>query len=78
MTALLLEMHIACVRAGYEIRMVSYTSKHASQSLSDKPFLDVTVFLDILLENFRSNVDVQHIERLLYYRRHSLCELELQ
>ena len=29
------------------------------------------------LENFRSYVGVHHIERLLYYRRHSLCGLEL-
>ena len=30
-----------CVRARCEIRMVSYTSKHAMQSLSDKPFLRI-------------------------------------
>ena len=36
MTALLLEMYIFHVRAGCEIWMVSYASKYASQSLSDK------------------------------------------
>ena len=39
MTALLSEMSISCVRAGCKIQMASYTSKHASQSLCDKPFL---------------------------------------
>ena len=39
MTAILLEISIFFVRAGYETRMPSCTSKHASQSLSDKPFL---------------------------------------
>ena len=47
MTALLSEMSIICVRAGYEVRMASYASKHASQSLSDKPFFYVyKVYLD--------------------------------
>ena len=57
-TALLPEMSIFCVRAGCEIRMVRYASKHALQSLSDKPFLGI----DTQRENFRSYVDVQHIE----------------
>ena len=39
MTALLSEMSIFCVRAGYEIWMASYASKRISQSLSDKPFV---------------------------------------
>ena len=39
MTALLWEMSMFCVRAGCEIRLVSYSSKHASQSLSNKPFV---------------------------------------
>ena len=38
-TALLLEVSIFCVRAGFEIQLVSYGSKHASQSLSSKPFV---------------------------------------
>ena len=38
MTALLSKMYILCVRAECEIRMVSYASKHALQSLSDKPY----------------------------------------
>ena len=41
MTALLLEMSIFCVRAGCEIRMASYASKHTLQSLSDEPFLHI-------------------------------------
>ena len=60
-----------CVRAGWKIRTVSYASKHALQSLSNKPFVRI-------LDNFRSYVDVQHIEQLLYHRIHSLCGLELQ
>ena len=40
-------------------------SKHASQSFSDKPFV----------RTYTKNV--QHIERLLYCRRRSLCALEL-
>ena len=32
---------IFCVKAGCEISMASYTSKHALQSLSDKPFLRI-------------------------------------
>ena len=39
MTALLLEMSVFCVRAGYEMRFASYGSKHESQSLYDKPFV---------------------------------------
>ena len=38
-TALLSEMYISSVRAGCKIRMASYTSRHASESLCDKPFL---------------------------------------
>ena len=41
MTALLLEMSIFCGRAGCEIWMASYASKHASQSPFDKPFLRI-------------------------------------
>ena len=42
-TALLSEISIFCVRAGGEIRMVSYTSIHESQSLSEKPFLHIHI-----------------------------------
>ena len=38
MTAVLLEMCIMCVKAGCEIWLTSYVSKHTSQYLSDKPF----------------------------------------
>ena len=41
MTALLSQMCIFCVGAGFEIQMGSYASKHASKSLSDKPFLRI-------------------------------------
>ena len=36
---LLSEMSIVCVRAGCEIQLVSYGSKHALQSLSNKQFV---------------------------------------
>ena len=47
MTALLLEISIFCVRAGCEIRMESYASKHALQFLSDKPFCIYSVLRHI-------------------------------
>ena len=47
MTAILLEMSIFCVRAGCKIQIVSYASKHASQSLSNKPFLLIQCNLKI-------------------------------
>ena len=74
-TALLSKMPIFCVRAGCEIRMVSYGSKHAQQSFSDKPF--VHIYLSANFENFKSYDDIEHMKRLLCYRRHSLCGLEL-
>ena len=43
MTVLLSEMSIFFVRAGCEIQMASYASKHALQSLSDKSFLHNSV-----------------------------------
>ena len=43
MTALLSDMYIFCVRAGIEIQVVSYASKHASQSLFDRPFYAYSV-----------------------------------
>ena len=49
-TALLLKMSLFCVRAGCEIRLASYGSKHSSQFLSDKPFC---ASLHALLENYR-------------------------
>ena len=42
MTAVLSEISISCVRAGCEIQPVSYASKHALQSFSDKPFPTAT------------------------------------
>ena len=39
MTALLWEMSIFCVRAGCEILLASYGSKHVFQSLSSTPFV---------------------------------------
>ena len=38
-TTLLSEMYIFCVRAGCDIGMAIYASKHASESLSYKPFV---------------------------------------
>ena len=38
-TALQLEMSIFCVRARCEVQLLSYGSKHVSQSLSHKPFV---------------------------------------
>ena len=48
MTALLMEMYIFCVRAGFEIRIASYAFKHASQSHANRPFYAYmhAVFLD--------------------------------
>ena len=64
-TTLLLRISIFCVRAVCKIQMASYACKHDSQSLSDKPFLrrqcTWTQF-----QNFRSNINVKHIEPLLY------------
>ena len=37
-TALPSEMCILCVRVGLEMQVASYASKHASQSLSNRPF----------------------------------------
>ena len=45
--------------------MVSYGLKDASESPSDKTF--VRIYLDAQFENFRSYVDVQHSEQLVYY-----------
>ena len=42
-TALLSEMYIFCVRVGFEIQIASYLSKHASKSLSDRPFYAYSV-----------------------------------
>ena len=42
-TALLSEKYIFCVRFGFEIQIASYLSKHASQSLSDRPFYAYSV-----------------------------------
>ena len=37
----------------------------------------ICVYLHASVENFRSYMVIQHIEPLLYYRRHSLCGLKL-
>ena len=47
MTALHSDMPIFCVRARCKIRMARYDSKHASQSLSDKPFLRIHSVLNL-------------------------------
>ena len=48
MTALLSEMSIFYARAGCEIRLVSYGSKHASQSPSDKSFVYILTVVPLL------------------------------
>ena len=45
-TPLLSEMSILCVRAGCEMRLASYVSKHASQYLSDKPLVRTSTQLE--------------------------------
>ena len=77
MTAILSEMSIFCVRAEFEKQKASYASKHTLQSLSDKPFFHIySIFRDITWK-LSSYMDFQDIKRMLYYRRHSLCGLEL-
>ena len=44
-TVLLPEMSIFCVRAGCEIWLTSYASKHTSESLSDKSFVHIQLCL---------------------------------
>ena len=39
MTAMLSKMSILCVKAGYEMRLASYASKHALQCLTVKVFV---------------------------------------
>ena len=59
---------------------IMYPNTHCSL-FSISHFWVYTVVLKthtcIKLENFRSYVDVEHIEQLLYYRMHSLCGLQL-
>ena len=45
-TALLSEMYIFRVRAGFEMQIASCASKHSSQSFPDRPFYVYAVFLD--------------------------------
>ena len=59
------------VRAVCEIWLASYGFKHTYQSHFDTPFVHASHI------NYRSYVDVLHIEQLLYYQKHSLCVLEL-
>ena len=74
MTTLLSEISISCVRAGCKVRLVSYGSKHASQSPSDKQF--VWPYMHNL-EIYRSHMNILHIEQLLRYQRHCSCALDL-
>ena len=57
-----------------EIWSASYGSKHALQPLSNKAFC---VYLHKWIENYRSCVDVLHVEWLLYYWRCLFSVLEL-
>ena len=68
-TALLSEMSILCVRAGCEKRMVSYASKHASQSLSNKPF----VHRGMHNLNTSAHMWTFNISNDCYAIRHILC-----
>ena len=52
-TALLLEMSIFWVRVACEIKLVSYGSKHASQSLSDMPFVHTSTHTSNVITNGR-------------------------
>ena len=51
-----------------------YGSKHTSQCLSNKPFVHTYTHITW---NFRSYVDILHIQQLLYYQRQSLCGSKL-
>ena len=75
MTALLSKMSIFCVRAGRKIGLAGYGSMHTSQCLSDKQFC--CTYTHNLKTINKSYVNILHIEQPLYYRRHSLCTLEL-
>ena len=77
-TSLLWEMSIFGVRAVYEIRLASYGSNHALLFLSD------VIFVRTSTHNYMCNWELQveyarsaYIERLLYYRRYSLCGYKL-
>ena len=71
MTALLSEMSIFYVRALCKIRSVSY--ELLLQTRIGASFRDaICMYLTRITWNYRSYVDVEHIQRLLYYRRHSL------
>ena len=74
-TTICTEIFNFLVRTACEPRLVSYCSKHTSQSFSDMPLLCTYT----QLENYRSYMDVLHvhvhIKQLLYYRRHSFCGL---
>ena len=74
-TALLLKISIFCVKAGFEIWLPSYGSKHSSQFLSNKPFVHPYMHN---LKTTGYNMDIQRIEWLLYYQSHSWYGLELQ
>ena len=73
-TSLLSQMYIFCVRAGCEIRMAIYASKHASESPSYKPFV-ITYTHNLKstgpIRTFCISNDSSSLQR------HSLWELEL-
>ena len=70
MTALLSVISIFSIRAGCQIPLASYGSKHSLQFLFDEQFVCACT------HNLK--MDVQRIEWLLYYQTHSLCDLKLQ
>ena len=78
-TVILLEMYIFCVRAGFEIQIASYASKHASQSLSDRPFYAYSVLRCITqkLKVVRESSAYPKTAILIIRDINSLCVLEL-
>ena len=76
-TALLSEVFFL-VRAACKIRLVSFGSKHALQSLSNMPFVCTYMYTCTLkTTQLTYTVDVLHIKWQLYYWRYYLCGLEL-
>ena len=72
------DVYFSCVTAGCELQMASYTSKHASQSLSNLktsghmwPFsIPMTIIGDILV-GFRVALEIQ-LASYMYSPRHAL------
>ena len=71
MNVLISKISIFRIKAGCEIRLVNYGSKHSSQFF---PISHLYVFTRITWQ-LRLYMDVQHIEWLLYYHTHFLCGL---